>query len=599
MKNRLFHLIFLSIPVLFMGILATATEKLPENIKWLTNDKDPIYASADAQKGGTYRDYMLSFPLTMRTVGPDSNSSFRSVISGNQMHLLDAHPNTENTISGLASHWAFGDDKKTMYFKIYKSARWSDGVPVTVDDFIFGLEFMRSKHIVAPWYNTYFVEKIDRVIKYDDHTLAIVANQPYAEIEVTVNSLPPQPKHFYKPLTKDFVKKYNWKIIPNLGPYIISDVKKGKSVTLKRKKNWWAKDHRYNKGRYNVDKVRITVIRDKNTVFEYFKKGKLDIFDITQPDYWHQKAKNTEIFTKGYAKKSWFYTDKRENASGIFLNQDKPLFKDHNVRLAFSHAMNYGKLITGLLRNDYSRLHGQNMGYGEYSNNNIKAREYDIAKVEELMGNAGWKRGSDGIWEKGKLRYSVTILYYIDFITDRLVFLKEEAKKAGIELKLQLMDGNAAFKLVLEKKHQAIRMAWSTSWRPQYWQGYHSANAHKVQTNNVTNTDDPELDKLIMKYRGSLSVEERIPLGKTIQQKIHDQAVFVPAVKASYFREMYWKWWNFPKVPATKSSDSLIEPFGTATFWLDQEEMETTKSAMKSGKTFEPVVAIDRTYQTK
>ena len=31
-----------------------------------------------------------------------------------------------------------------------------------------------------------------------------------------------------------------------------------------------------------------------------------------------------------------------------------------------------------------------------------------------------------------------------------------------------------------------------------YWQGFHSDNAHKPQTNNITNTDDPELDKLII-----------------------------------------------------------------------------------------------------
>ena len=57
---------------------------------------------------------------------------------------------------------------------------------------------------------------------------------------------------------------------------------------------------------------------------------------------------------------------------------------------------------------------------------------------------------------------------------------------------------------------------------------FHSINAHKPQTNNVTNTDDPELDQLIETYRNSLDEEERIKLSLIIQQKIHEIGAFVP-----------------------------------------------------------------------
>ncbi len=140
--------LFLSLPA-----VSLATEVLPGDLKWLTNDSDPVFASPDARKGGILRDAILDFPLTFRVVGPDSNSSFRGEILGNQLSLIGIHPNTLNTIPELATHWAYGNDKKTMYFKLNPGARWSDGVPVTADDFAFTLEFMRSKHIVAPWYN--------------------------------------------------------------------------------------------------------------------------------------------------------------------------------------------------------------------------------------------------------------------------------------------------------------------------------------------------------------------------------------------------------------------------------------------------------------
>ena len=76
------------------------------------------------------------------------------------MSLMGYQPNTDKLLPELATHWAYGKDGKTMYFKLDKNAKWSDGKPVTADDFIYTLEFMRSPHIKAPWYN-------DRITSYN------------------------------------------------------------------------------------------------------------------------------------------------------------------------------------------------------------------------------------------------------------------------------------------------------------------------------------------------------------------------------------------------------------------------------------------------
>ncbi len=168
--------------------------------------------------------------------------------------MIGIHPNTENIIPELATHWAFGKDKKTMYFKLNPKARWSDGKPVTAQDFAYTIEFMRSKFIVAPFYNDYFTREIDRVIVYDDHTLAVVGTKAKPDLYLHLN-ISPTPRHFFGKLDEDFVRKFNWKIEPNTGPYQISDFKKGKYIKLERKKDWWAKDLRYFKNRFNVDRV--------------------------------------------------------------------------------------------------------------------------------------------------------------------------------------------------------------------------------------------------------------------------------------------------------------------------------------------------------
>jgi len=574
-----------------------ASSELPEDIEWLTNREDPVFASPEAQKGGMYNTAIASFPLTFRTVGPDSNSSFRSAILGNQLSLIGIHPNTENIIPELATHWAFGKDKKTMYFKLNPDARWSDGHPVTADDFAYTLEFMRSEHIIAPWYNDYYTKEIDKVIIYDDHTLAVVSTKAVPDLHLKI-PIGPTPRHFYGELDESFVQKYNWKIVPNTGAYQIADFKKGRHVMFKRKTDWWARDLKYFQNRFNVDYVKYTVVRDFNLMWEHFKRGKIDTFPMTIPQYWHVKSNIREV-GKGYIHRIWFFNNTQQSAQGLWLNQAKEIFKGPKVRYAFAHAMNIEKVIDQVLRGDYYRLENGYVGYGRYSNTDIRARRFDLAKVTEYMTEAGWTRGADGIWEKNGLRFSVEVTYSNEEHTPRLVVLKEEAKKAGLELRLQKLDPSAAYKKVMEKNHDVAWMGWSTSLRPRFWEHYHSVNAFKPQTNNITNTADPELDPMIIAYRNSLEEEERIRLSIEMQEKIHQIGPFVPTFMVPYVRHAYWRWWRLPGPPGTKHSSDLFPPFDSRTgglFWYDEALHEETKEAMKRGRPLEPVTNVDKTY---
>jgi len=585
------------------SIPPTPGEILPDDLEWLANQDDPIFASPEAMPGGTLHMALTSFPLTFRFVGPDSNHSFRDTITGNQLSLVNIHPNTLNVIPELATHWAYGKDKKTMYFKLDPRARWSDGVPVTAGDFAYTLEFMRSEYIVAPWYNDYYTEEIDRVIIYDDHTLAVVGTiaQPDLHLKLPVS---PLPRHFFGQLDEDFIQKYNWAVVPNTGPYQIEKFKKGRYVRFKRKEEWWAKDLYYFRHRFNVDTILYKVIRDSSLQWEYFKKARLDAFGATLPNYWHIKT-DIPAVEKGYIHKMWFFNDIPQSAAGFWLNEDRDIFKERNLRYAFAHAINVEKVIRQVLRNDYLRLEQGYVGYGAYTNPDIKARRYDIEKVERYMKEAGWQRGPDGIWESGGRRFSVELVYYLAEHTQRMVVFKEEAKKAGIELKLARLDPSTYGKKINEKRHDVAFISWSVSPRPRFWEHYHSVNAHKPQTNNITNTDDPELDRMIDAYRNSLDEKERIELSRRIQVKVHEVGSFVPTFMIPYFRQVYWRWWRFPEPSATRSSESLFFPFPTPAnsyslgglFWFDQQLYDETRAAMKDRQTFESVTRIDETYK--
>lgn len=573
---------------------------LPENLIWLTNDTAPEWSSDTAEKGGMIRLSIPSFPPTLRTVGPDSNNSFRSFLLDNQMPLVDMHPNTGEIIPLLASHWAYDADGKTVYYKIKDAARWSDGKPVTADDFIFALEFNRSKDIIAPWYNKHYTEEIIDIIKYDPQTIAIVGARPKPQKDLHYYySIQPRAKHFHQ-LSSDWVSRYNWKIEPNTGPYKIDSIRKGKSISFVRKESWWAKNDRYLRHRFNVDQALIKVVRDPNTAFKYFERGELDVFNLTHPKLWHEKSVSP-MFEKGFIHKVTFYNRTAQSPAGLFLNVSNPTLQDINVRKAIAHGLNFDKVISQLLRNDYQRLPTFHTGYGDYSNQSVKPLAYDLNKVADLLEKAGWvDKDQDGIRMKGDERLSFSLSYGNKLHEPQVIVLSEEAKKAGIELKPMYLESTSFYKNVIEKKHDIAWLGWSTGFRPVYWEHFHSENANKAQTNNITNLTNTKIDALIIRYRESINEKERIQLARELEQAIANEVVFIPSTMVPFTRSGFWRWLKLPESIATKASISLFDPFNITTgglFWIDDKTKIDSLSAKRSDEGFAPVTIINNVYK--
>jgi len=586
--------------LLLLNISNFSFAELPKDIQWETNTDSPEWSSDKALKGGIMRYSIPSFPPTLRTVGPDSNNAFRSNLLDNQMPLVELHPNTDEVIPLLATHWAYDKDGKTVHYKINPLAKWSDGENVTADDFVFALELNRSKHIIAPWYNKHYTEQVIDVIKHDSHTISIVGATPKPQKDLHIfYSILPRAKHFHQ-LDSNWVAKYNWKTEPNTGAYQISKIKKGKSLTFTRKINWWANELPYLRNRFNPDAVILKVVRDPNTAFKYFQRGELDTFNITLPKLWHNKAQGP-MFDKGFIHKIQFHNDIEQSASGIFLNLNNEVLADIRVRQAIASALNFQQVIDVILRGDYQRLPTFHTGYGPYTNNKIKPIEFNLNNSIDLLEQAGWNnKDSLGIRIKNNQRLSFKISYGNKLYEPQILLLSEEAKKAGIEITPYYLDSTSFYKNVIEKKHDMAWLGWSTGLRPAYWQHFHSDNANKTQTNNITNLANIEIDGLIERYRDETNEKNRIQLAHSIEKKVNDKTVFIPATMKTFTRSAFWRWLILPKNEGTKSSESLFNPFNIrfgGLFWIDSKMKFQSLAAKKSGDGFEPVTIINTQFK--
>jgi microcin C transport system substrate-binding protein len=585
------------------------TFTLPDGLVWETNDSDPVFTSPDAKRGGTFPDYWVGFPLTLRIYGPDANSG-ESVGQRRAMtsQLVEFHPNTLNPIPLMASHWAFDEDGRTVYYRLNPDARWSDGEPVVADDYLFTREMMLSEHVLYPYGQNYMTDVIVDMKKYDDYTISVTgaAALPRAELMLEY-SVEAQPRHFHV-LDENWVTDYNWRVEPVTGPYEITAIQNGQYIELTRRDDWWGNALKYNQNRYNAEKLRFEIIRDKNVAYEYFLRGELDRYRFdTLPARWHERAQGPD-FDRGYINRIEFYNDMPRDQRGLWMNTDDPLLADRNVRLGLSHSINIELAIERIFRGDYQRMQIQHEGFFfGYSDTELRARQFDVDRAGEYFDAAGWSEfGPDGIRVRDGQRLSVRVSYYVGDNTPWLVVLREEARKAGVELNLQQLDSSTWGTQVGEKNFQITVLRFlPNTFAPSFWQGYHSANAHIPNTNNITNTDLPELDVLIDAYDMEPSLERRVELAHRIEAMIHEHAPMVPTYKIPFVRETYWRWVQLPEWYSVRTASEVFHPIGDepyavgGLFWIDEDIRAETLAARQEGRSLPRIDIVDTTWRDR
>jgi len=584
---------------------ATPTD-LPNGLVWHDGSDVPEFSAPEAKRGGTAFSWILDFPRTLRFAGPDANGSFRTfILDDNALILIQKQPNTGQYYPALAKAWAYGSDGKTMYFKLDPDARYSDGVPVKADDYFFAFFFFRSRYITDPWSNNYYTEYFTNLTKYDDYTISATWREPRPDLEDRLGSLYPVPEHFYKELGDDYVQRYQWKLEPTTGPYTVKpeDLHKGSFVDLTRVPDWWAGDKPFYRHRYNFDRIHLQVIRDVDKAFEAFKRGDLDMFGLSLPKYWYDKLPdNDPLVQKGYIHKTVFYNQIPVSTYGFYLNTAMPLLDNHDVREGIAYASNFDLVDHQYFRGDFVRMQTGSDGYAEVPFPGIHPRPYSIDKALEHFAKAGFtQRGSDGILvdEKGQ-RLSFTVTTGDPSMRDVLTILRQEAAKAGLELNIEILDETTADKKINEKHHQIAFTGFGTSVPieryPRYWDFYDSSNANKPQTNNLTNTADPATDKLIAVYDKAQSMDEIRRLAQQLEQRVYDNAAFIPAFKMPFYRSGFWRWIKWPKDFNVRFSDGAGQ-YGLE--WIDEAAKKETLDARNNGQAFPPEIKVYDQWKPK
>ncbi|NOQ46467.1 MAG: ABC transporter substrate-binding protein [Desulfobulbaceae bacterium] len=375
--NIPFFLLTALLVILPSQLFAAHGISIDGKLKYPPDFKRFEYTSTDAVKGGALVLHDLgSFdkmnPFTLKGSAPFGLDSliFETLAVGS----LD-EPFAEYGL--IAKDIELAPDKRSVVFTIHEKARFSDNTPITPEDVKYSLETLKSDK-AHPFYQIY-LQDITAAEILDSRRVKFTFTRPNRELHMIASQLPVLNKKFYEQHGFDPSEKSNSMLPPiGSGPYLITEVNTGKSITFQRNPDYWAKDLPVRKGMFNFDTITVKYFKDQIVSVEAFKAGEFDFMVVNIAKQWQRDLKGRRFDSDQLVKKHFPHKN-NAGMQGFVFNTRRPLFKDPQVRQALGLALDFEWINKTLFFDQYTR----NTSY--FSNSELAATGLPQGKELEML----------------------------------------------------------------------------------------------------------------------------------------------------------------------------------------------------------------------
>ena len=308
------------------------------------------YVNPEAPKGGTLR---MASMGTFDSLNPyiDKGTSAAGLTSIYDTLMTSSSDEPFSMYPLLAQYAEPAADNSSITFHLNPRARFHDGKPVTAEDVVYTFNLLLEHG--APFYKAYYgdISKVEALSKLSVRFLFKHNNNP--ELPLITSQLPVLPKHFWEKEENDF-KAANLSQPLGSGPYRISAVDGGRSISFERVKDYWGKDLPVNKGRHNFDIRRYDYYRDENVSLQALKAGEYDLrFEYVARNW--ATAYDIPAVADGKLKMELIPSKSTEGMQGFVYNLRREIFSDPLVRQALMYALDFEWLNRNLFFDSYIR----------------------------------------------------------------------------------------------------------------------------------------------------------------------------------------------------------------------------------------------------
>jgi microcin C transport system substrate-binding protein len=532
---------------------------------WETKSNYNVGGDSNAVKGGDFTMSFPDFPNTLRIYGKDANSYVNNMIENMAYEsLLSQDPVTEDWIPSLATHWKISEDKMKFTFRINPNARWADGKPVTAEDVIATWKLLVDPGILEAYSNILY-GTYETPVAESKYIVSVKSKQlNWRQFLYFAGSMRILPAHYIGNIKgSEYLEKYQFDMIPGSGAYIIlkDDIKKGQSVTIRRRSDYWGEKERFNVGLNNFDVVKFEVITDESLAFERFKKGDLDIYSVNRAQWWAERLNFDEI-NRGLVLKRRIYNENPRGIQGLVFNMRKAPFDDIRIRKAVTYLWDRDKFNEKLFYSAYSPIYSYFSG-SVYENPNDPKIKFNLDSAKALLSEAGWtEKNSDGYLVKNGKVFELDLPFDGGPGQERyLTVFQEDLKKAGIKLNLKQIDGATRFKLGNERNFTILVTAWTGLRVPNPESSLKSNTADEPNTTNWPGIKDKRIDELCDKYNVSFDKKERIKIVREIDSIACSYFGYGFGWSAPFQRIIFHNKFGFPEWIIGRVTDYLAAPY--------------------------------------
>ena len=317
--------------------------------------------------------------------------------------MYNIHPDFTVQLSSefMDSAELTSEDPQTVVYKIKQNAVWSDGTPVTADDFIFWWENCNETNKKADCVSTTGYKDIESVEGSDGgKTVTTVYKNKFADWKslfsqyiIPAHYTKAQPGGWNTGLDKNPEK------IPSAGPFVVESYTPGQSLTLKRNDKYYGtKSH--------LDKIVFRYLPESTTQPAALQNNEVDmIYGQPQLDQVQIVKAIPDVTSEINFGLQYEHLD---------FNVKNPLLADVAVRKAFATGLNIQQIVDRTVKqfSDKATILGNRFWMNnqpEYQDHRGAYGNGDIAAAEKLLTDAGYAKGADGIFAKGGKRLSVNI----------------------------------------------------------------------------------------------------------------------------------------------------------------------------------------------
>ena len=397
-------------------------------------------------------------------------------------------------------------------FRLRKGVTWHDGKPFTAADVAFTHSVLVNPDVDVRgrvgW------NKISRVETTDDHTVIFhfsAVDAPFLDRVATLGMLP---RHILGGLGGAEIKTHRWFRAPiGLGPFVFKEWVPGSHLLLEKNRRYWKP------GRPYLDRVIYKIVPDANVLLNQLETGDVDtrvrlVNEHIEPV---KRLPNVDLVAVPSII-PWV----------LWVNHTRAPFDDKRVRVALAHGFDKERLAKTILGGHVTPAWGLLPPISWAYNPDAPRYRFDPARARQLLDEAGWKPGPDGVRLRDGKRLSFEIAN-IGGEQERvqvLSFVQQQWKEIGVEARIRTVDVGQMWGRMLPRRQ--YEMAYSYSGRlPDPDMSTHYLSPELKPTTNFAGYANAEVDRLLLAAAGTVDRAKRKAAYRRAQEIVAGDAVYL------------------------------------------------------------------------